>query len=90
MGLVTNMRWLHSIRQEKRPIQEKTPEELAYGCGRISLTFRLIGTFLDKDQQKIWGQGAVAKNKEDARTVVNGKTEEAERLVYSFGTENHS
>lgn len=90
MGLVTNMRWLHSIRQDKRPIQEKTPEELTYGGGRISLTFRLIGTFLDKDQQKIWGQGAVAKNKEDARTVVNGKTEEAERMVYAFGTENHS
>jgi len=90
MGLTTNMRWLHSIRQDKRPIQEKTPEELAYGCGRISLTFRLIGTFLDKDQQRIWGQGAVAKNKEEARTVINGKTEEAEKMVYAFGNENHS
>ncbi|PMD45188.1 Isochorismatase hydrolase [Hyaloscypha variabilis F] len=90
MGLVTNMRWLHSIRQDKRPIQEKLPEELAYGCGRISLTFRLIGTFLDKHQQKIWGQGAVSKMKERARTVVNGKTEEAERMVNAFGTENHS
>ncbi|KAE9375566.1 hypothetical protein N431DRAFT_480847 [Stipitochalara longipes BDJ] len=90
MDLVTNMRWLHSIRQDKRPVQEKTPEELAYGCGRISLTFRLIGTFLDKDQQKIWGQGAVAKTMEEARTVINGKTEEAERMVFAFGTENHS
>ncbi len=90
MGLTTNMRWLHSIRQDKRPIAEKKPEELAYGGGRISLTFRLIGTFLDRDQQKIWGQGAVAKTKEGARTVVNGKTEEAERIVYAFGTENHS
>jgi nicotinamidase-related amidase/glutathione S-transferase len=90
MGLVTNMRWLHSIRQDKRPIQEKTPEELAYGGGRISLTFRLIGTFLDKNQQKIWGQGAVAKTEKEARTVINGKTEEAERMVYAFGTENHS
>jgi nicotinamidase-related amidase/alkylated DNA repair dioxygenase AlkB/glutathione S-transferase len=90
MGLTTNMRWLHSIRQDKRPITEKKPEELAYGGGRISLTFRLIGTFLDKDQQKIWGQGAVAKTKEGARTVVNGKTEEAERMIYAFGTENHS
>jgi nicotinamidase-related amidase/alkylated DNA repair dioxygenase AlkB/glutathione S-transferase len=90
MGLTTNMRWLHSIRQDKRPITEKKPEELAYGGGRISLTFRLIGTFLDKDQQKIWGQGAVAKTKEGARTVVNGKAEEAERMIYAFGTENHS
>jgi nicotinamidase-related amidase/glutathione S-transferase len=90
MGLVTNMRWLHSIRQDKRPTQEKTPEELVYGGGRISLTFRLIGTFLDKDQQKIWGQGAVAKTKEEARRAINGKTEEAERMIYAFGTENHS
>ena len=90
MGLKTNMRWLHSIRQDKRPIQEKSPEELAYGGGRISLTFRLIGTFLDKDQQKIWGQGAVAKTEEEARTVINGKTEEAERMINAFGTENHS
>jgi nicotinamidase-related amidase len=90
MGLVTNMRWLHSIRQDKRPVSEKTPEELAYGSGRISLTFRLIGTFLDKNQEKIWGQGAVAKTKEEARTVINGKTDEAEKMVWAFGTENHS
>lgn len=90
MGLVTNMRWLHSIRQDKRPTQEKKPEELVYGGGRISLTFRLIGTFLDKDHQKIWGQGAVAKTKEEARRVINGKTEEAERMIYAFGTENQS
>jgi alkylated DNA repair dioxygenase AlkB/glutathione S-transferase len=90
MGLVTNMRWLHSIRQDKRLISEKTSEELVYGGGRISLTFRMIGTFLDKDQEKIWGQGAVAKTKEEAHTVINGTTHEAEKMVWAFGTENHS
>jgi nicotinamidase-related amidase/glutathione S-transferase len=90
MGLVTNMRWLHSIRQDKRPMNEKIPEELAYGGGRISLTFRMIGTFLDKDQEKIWGQGAVANTKEEAHNVINGKTPEAEKMVWAFGTENHS
>ena len=90
MGLVTNMRWLHAIRQDKRMASEKSAAELAYNGGRISLTFRLIGTFLDKDQQKIWGQGAVHKKKEDARTVINGETPESEKMIRAFGKENHS
>jgi len=89
-GLVTNMRWLHSIRQDKRMDREKTPAELDYDGMRISLTFRLIGTFLDKDQTRIWGQGAVAKHKKHARRVVNGPTPEAQRMIEAFGTENRS
>jgi nicotinamidase-related amidase len=90
MSLVTNMRWLHSIRQDKRMDREKTPAELDYDGMRISLTFRLIGTFLDKDQTRIWGQGAVAKHKKHARRVVNGPTPEAQRMIEAFGTENRS
>ncbi|RDW62709.1 hypothetical protein BP5796_11011 [Coleophoma crateriformis] len=90
MGLNTNMRWLHGIRQDKRMKGEKGPEELAYDGGRISLTFRKIGTFLDKDQQKIWGQGAIAKTKETSRPVVNGRTPEAENMLLAFGKENQS
>jgi len=90
MGLVTNMRWLHGIRQDKRLASEKMAEELAYQGGRISLTFRLIGTYLDKDQTMIWGQGAVAKTKEKARTVINGSTPEAEKMLKAFGKENQS
>ncbi|RDL39083.1 uncharacterized protein BP5553_03423 [Venustampulla echinocandica] len=90
MGLVTNMRWLHAIRQDKRMLSEKSPEELAFDGGRISLTFRLIGTFLDKDEIKIWGQGAVAKTKAEARTVLNGVTPESEKMLKAFGTENQS
>lgn len=90
MGLVTNMRWLHAIRQDKRMASEKSAAELAYNGGRISLTFRLIGTFLDEDQQKIWGQGAIAKRKKDARTVINGETPESEKMIRAFGKENHS
>ncbi|KAH7351121.1 hypothetical protein BKA65DRAFT_396972 [Rhexocercosporidium sp. MPI-PUGE-AT-0058] len=90
MGLVTNMRWLHGIRQDKRLASEKMAEELAFQGGRISLTFRLIGTYLDKDQAKIWGQGAVAKTKEKARAVLNGKTPEAEMMIRAFGKENQS
>ncbi|KFY30469.1 hypothetical protein V493_01884 [Pseudogymnoascus sp. VKM F-4281 (FW-2241)] len=90
MGLMTNMRWLHSIRQDKRLERDKSPEELDYKGMRISLTFRLIGTFLDKDQAKVWGQGAVAKHKRHARPVVNGPTPVAQKMIEAFGTENRS
>jgi hypothetical protein len=90
MGLMTNMRWLHSIRQDKRRDVEKNAEELAYGGERISLTFRSIATFLDKDQTKIWGQGAVAKHKSRARPVINGDGPEAKHMVEAFGKENRA
>ncbi len=90
MSLRTNMKWLHGIRQDKRAVQEKSEAELAYDVGRISLTFRLIATFLDRSQTKIWGQGAVAKEKKDARTVVNGGVSQAEKMLWAFGKENHS
>jgi len=90
MSLRTNMKWLHSIRQDKRALQEKSEAELAYDMGRISLTFRLIATFLDRGQTKIWGQGAVAKEKKDARTIINGGTPQVEKMLRAFGKENHS
>lgn len=90
MGLKTNMKWMHSIRQDKRRDEEKTDAEQDFcGC-RISLTFRLIGTFLSKKQSMIWGQGATAKDKENARRVVNGPTEEAKKMVEAFSAENRS
>ncbi|KZL86966.1 isochorismatase family protein family [Colletotrichum incanum] len=90
MGLVTNMRWLHAIRQDKRADRDKTAPELAFSGGRISLTFRQIGTFLDRDNTLIWGQGATGKTREEAHTVINGQSPEAVRMLQAFGTENHS
>ncbi|EPE30661.1 Clavaminate synthase-like protein [Glarea lozoyensis ATCC 20868] len=90
VGLTTNMRWMHEIRPDKRQTREKSAEELAFDCGRISLTFRSIGTFLTKNEEKIWGQGAVAKEKEEARYVLNGKTPESESMLKAFGIENRS
>lgn len=90
MGLKTNEKWLHSIRQDKRADWEKSPDELAYKGGRISLTFRHIGTFLDKDETIIWGQGATHKTRDDASSVVNGQTEESIQMLRAFGTENHA
>ncbi|KAK8115896.1 hypothetical protein PG984_012398 [Apiospora sp. TS-2023a] len=88
MGLQTNMRWLHAIRQDKRLDREKTAEELAFGGARISLTFRKIGTFLDRESKRIWGQGATAKTREQARPVTNGATPEAVNMLQGFGREN--
>ncbi|KAI1442637.1 hypothetical protein F5Y02DRAFT_410057 [Annulohypoxylon stygium] len=88
MGLVTNMRWLHSIRQDKRMDRDKTEAELAYEGARISLTFRRIGTFLDRDGRLIWGQGATAKSRKAAKSVINGQTSEAVRMLKSFSKEN--
>lgn len=90
MGLKTNMKWLHSIRQDKRAEREKTPSELAYEGQRISLTFRQIGTFLDKDENMIWGQGATSKTRDAAKSVINGQGPEAIEMLKAFGAENNS
>lgn len=89
LGPLTNMRWLHGIRPDKRPDSEKTPEELAYNGERISLTFRSIGTFINLELQSIWGQGAVSKTgPEAARKIIHGDSVEVERLIQAFGREN--
>ncbi|KAJ4287526.1 hypothetical protein N0V88_007628 [Collariella sp. IMI 366227] len=89
MGLATNERWLHAIRQDKRADCDKSAPELAHAGARISLTFRRIGTFIDAAQARVWGQGATAKTCEDAKPVVNGQTEEAVRMLQAFGAENN-
>lgn len=89
LGEETNRRWLHSIRPDKRAQSEKSPEELAYKGERISLTFRLIGTFVNPDAGTIWGQGAVSKTMDEAGTVIHGDPTETERMIRAFGKENH-
>lgn len=88
LGPETNARWLHSIRQDKRPDGMKSAAERAHGGARISLTFRQIGTFLDKTEARIWGQGATAKTRESARPVVNGDERAAQEMINAFGEEN--
>jgi len=90
LGLETNGKWLHSIRQDKRPDTIKTPAELAYNGERISLTFRHIGTFLNNDETKIWGQGATNKSKGLAQATINGDPILAQKLIDAFGEENQS
>ncbi|EGC45203.1 isochorismatase family [Histoplasma capsulatum var. duboisii H88] len=88
LGEKTNMRWLHAIRADKRPESEKSPEELAYGGQRISLTFRHIGTFIHPESDTIWGQGAISKTKQTAGQVIHGDCTETTQMIRAFGQEN--
>lgn len=92
MGLRTNKRWLHAIKQDKRPGREKTTAELAFGGARISLTFRRIDTFLDAGGRRIWGQGATGKTRAAAGAVADGgtttTTSAAVAMLRAFGREN--
>ena len=88
MGLETNAKWLHSIRHDNRPSHTKSEEERYMNGERVSLTFRRIGTFLNADGTKIWGQGAIAKSAAEAREVVTDQ-EEVGKLINWFGGENH-
>ena len=90
MSLPTNAEYLHGINADKRPAVELTDAEKAFDGQRISLTFRNIGTFLDKDSAMIWGQGATAKTKNGAKAVINANVAESEKLVRAFGAENQS
>jgi len=90
LGLSTNQKWLHSIRQDKRLLTEKTPAELAFEGGRVSLTFRHIGTFLKKvdNTTYIWGQGATGKTENDMQPALVGDPTETEGMIHAFGKEN--
>ncbi|KAI5359431.1 putative alkylated DNA repair protein alkB 3 [Septoria linicola] len=88
MSLRTNAEYLHAINWDRRPACELVEAEKAYAGQRISLTFRNIGTFLNKESTMIWGQGAVGKCHDAARPVVNANPEESEKLIQAFGKEN--
>ncbi|KAL6854680.1 hypothetical protein J3F83DRAFT_754454 [Trichoderma novae-zelandiae] len=90
MGLQTNMKWLHAIRRDKRADRDRSAAELAYSGRRISLTFRHIGTFLDRDETVIWGQGATGKTRASAHAVQNGQSPDAVKMIRAFGMENHA
>ncbi|ORY07651.1 hypothetical protein BCR34DRAFT_631024 [Clohesyomyces aquaticus] len=90
LGLETNKKWLHGINPDKRLPVERSEEEKAYSGIRISLTFRHIGTFLDAESSRIWGQGATSKDHNDACDVINDDDTETEAMIRAFSKENHS
>ncbi|KAL8967258.1 MAG: hypothetical protein Q9183_003002 [Haloplaca sp. 2 TL-2023] len=89
LGAQTNMEWLHGVRADKRPSQQKSDEEKSFGGERISLTFRHIATFTDQSNRKIWGQGARQKTQSRAGRVRSGDDAEMEAMITAFGRENH-
>ena len=88
LGSATNTSWLHSIRADKRRSAEKAVDELAFGGQRISITFRLISTFLNPKAGLIWGQGATSKISGAPSKVIQDDRE-VQRLIMAFGEENH-
>jgi alkylated DNA repair dioxygenase AlkB len=88
LGPETNRSWLHGIMADKRLPADRSSEELAYNGMRISLTFRDIGTFINRDETLIWGQGAKSKIQEQAGKVIVGDKDETARMIYAFGKEN--
>lgn len=66
MGQATNAKWLHGIKADKRPVQEKTKAELAWEGVRISLTFRGIGTFLSPPPSAADGAPPATAEEEEA------------------------
>ena len=89
LGPKSNAHWLHGVRADKRPIQQKSEEERSYGGERISITFRHIGTFMEENKRQIWGQGAKGKSRASAGIIPRGGAEEMEAMVQAFGKENH-
>ena len=58
LGSMTNKHFVHSIKEDKRSLNLKTTDELAFDGQRISLTFRCISTFFDRTSGQLSGQGA--------------------------------
>ncbi|KAF7188397.1 DNA oxidative demethylase ALKBH2 [Pseudocercospora fuligena] len=88
MSLKTNAQYLHAINWDRRPGVEWSEAEKAYGGQRISLTFRNIGTYLDKNSELIWGQGATGKTQAEARPVINADPVISQKMIDAFGKEN--
>ena len=89
LGPQTNKEWLHGVRADKRPVVEKTDEEKAFEGARISITFRQIGTFMNKKEKTIWGSGAKSKSRQKASRISSKDNAQMEAMINAFGKENH-
>lgn len=89
LGPQTNKDWLHGVRADKRPTTEKSDEEKAFGGERISITFRQIGTFMNKKEKIIWGSGAKSKSRQMAGRISTRDNAHMEAMINAFGKENH-
>lgn len=89
LGPRTNKEWLHGVRADRRSAVEKTDEEKAFEGERISITFRQIGTFMNKKDKTIWGSGAKSKSRQKASSISTRDNAQMEAMINAFGKENH-
>ena len=85
LGWNTNRNYTHSIKPDKRMKAEKSVEEAAYDCQRISITFRTIATFYDSVNGRLVGQGAPHAQ---ATLTDEEAGEEYQQLIHAFSAEN--
>ena len=90
LGPQTNKEWLHGVRADKRPLVAKIDDEIAFGGERISITFRQIGTFMNKKEKIIWGSGAKSKSRQKASKIPTKDNDQMEAMIIAFGKENHN
>ena len=88
MSLETNKEWLHSIRQDKRPDNIKSKNELYENGERISITFRTIGTFINLKDNRIFGQGAKNKTLDNYKENTSSELQEGTNMLKAFSKEN--
>jgi alkylated DNA repair dioxygenase AlkB len=81
LGWETNKLFLHSIKPDKRVDKIKREDELICDGKRISLTLRVIDTFMDLKTEKLFGQGAPSDQE-------NIDDNDCENMLISFGKEN--
>ena len=87
LGLETNKKYMHSIKQDKRPDFIKSDQERFQNGERISLTFRHIATFMTPDY-RLFGQGAIYKTRHEAQPAKDIQ-EDVVRMLHAFSKENH-
>ena len=106
LGWDSNLKCLHTIKTDKRPVATKRADEVRDGCNRISITFRTVASFMREDG-RIWGQGSPYKTEDklpatdegpqaaSAPPVCEGAAQDAapcevERMLHAFGRENRN
>lgn len=90
LGWNTNREWYHSIRPDRRPASEKSPDELAFFGERISLTLRTVATFVNRNTGLIYGQGGRYKTRQQAEENQSEHYENDDMaMVHAFSAENH-
>ena len=90
LGWNTNLRMTHAIKPDKRPMSQRSRDEKAYNCCRISITFRNVATYITREGI-LYGQGAVFKHKKAINEAVKpSRGITMLQVVKAFSEENRN